>query len=210
MFPFIFSYRNGYLSKRHKFKYSSDVSELFENIDCFGATVFTGKCCCRHISSLLNDIFKELGYDSTNLLIGLNTKITNSKDEEIWKYDRNNVRTNHAIVGVMYNDEAYYIDPTNKLFYDIDNNSGRLIDSHRSCEGTIDDSVDIDDSIIKNKIINHKVAYLKKIKKIANDTIKICKNNEDVFEHFYKENCDIFKDISNNNLIKSYRKILKK
>ena len=48
------------------------------------------------------------------------------------------------------------------------------------------------------------------IKSISNETIKTCKNNEDIFEQFYRENCDVYKDISNNNLIKSYRKVLKK
>ena len=206
---FVFAYRNGYLSKRHKFRYSSDVNELFENIDCFGATVFTGNGCCRHMAPLLNDVFKDLGFDSTNLLIGLNTKITNSDNKEVWKYDRNNVRTNHAIVGVLYGDEAYYIDPTNEIFYDIDNITGRLIDLNKTCEGTID-SGECDETLIKNKLISHKVACFDTIKSISNETIKTCKNNEDIFEQFYRENCDVYKDISNNNLIKSYRKVLKK
>ncbi len=56
---------SGLLSENLNFKPTDDKAELLE-LDCLGPTVFTGAACCRHSSSLLNDILNYNHYESIN------------------------------------------------------------------------------------------------------------------------------------------------
>ena len=115
-----------------------------------------------------------------------------------WDYDINKVPLNHTITGVSYNGLAYYIDPTNEDYYRMDKESGRLINDSDTIENTIKSrSFDV-------------LKYRKKIKKILSlpsidfdfvnttriKTNLLCNKNLDIFEDFYKDNHEVYDEIT--------------
>ena len=80
-----------------------------------GSNVVLGKGCCRHLSILLSDIYKELGFESETLLVkAYNTNFIHFY-ERILKY------INHAVVIVNDSKGNIVVDPTNSLIGKINN-----------------------------------------------------------------------------------------
>lgn len=78
-----FAYKTGFLSKDFIFNYSSKNKELVENPTIFGASIFTGKGCCRHSSKLLSDILNDYGFDSITISTGFNSCYRTVKVDKI-------------------------------------------------------------------------------------------------------------------------------
>ena len=70
---FNFAFKAGFLSKDCLFSYSNNNKELIENSSILGASIFTGKGCCRHSSRLLSDILNDYGFNSTTISTGFNS-----------------------------------------------------------------------------------------------------------------------------------------
>lgn len=77
------AYKEGFLSKNGIYEYSSDTKELIENDTILGASIFTGKACCRHSSDLLADIFDDYGFESVRIPTGYNTASPAIRMDEI-------------------------------------------------------------------------------------------------------------------------------
>lgn len=228
-----FAYRNGYLSKDSKFTYTTNRDEIIYYLYLLGATVVTGKGCCRHTASLLSDIYKDYGFTSTPISTGINQRIKTINFEKLsksqikfiqslnpskmtedevltilrkkgipiiekeWEYDRKKVPSNHFITGVSYDDKSYYIDPTNKTYYQLDNETGRLINSAGNIENTITyvSAPFIDKKLIKT-LISLPSTDFETINSICNSTDLLCRNNSDLFKQFCRENQELYGEIT--------------
>ena len=67
------SYRDSYLSRDKKFCFGDSGARDVPSI--FGSNVIAGEGVCRHISFMLDDIYKSLGIDSNLLLLYLRKRI---------------------------------------------------------------------------------------------------------------------------------------
>ena len=115
--------------------------------------------------------------------------------EDGWDYDRKKVPQNHVITGVMYNDFAYYIDPTNKTYYRLDDESGCLISSSGAFENTIFYNGRFDSNLVK-KLPSLPNVDFDSVKSIWDNTNLLCSNNLDLFEKFYKDNRELYEEIT--------------
>ena len=60
---------NGYLSKDKEFDFGNN--EKNHELGIEGSIVFTGEACCRHLSTMLRDIYRNKGYESNNIILKL-------------------------------------------------------------------------------------------------------------------------------------------
>ena len=231
---FNYTYKNGYLSINHKYEYNT--KKLDEHFSLLGATIITGRACCRHSSAFLNDVYRKRHIESYKILTGMNTKqykksysiknkysliklkqelkkiklpqeevikFINKKhpnlisEQEIssWKYPIHSIPTNHSIVLIKYNNEVYYIDPTNEVFYDY------LQDQDVLVSGDFQNVINIEDNrkIIRRKInslLKYSQAEREKLNKIEHYTKTLCEDNKDLLELFYQEHFDNYQSIN--------------
>ena len=97
---------DGNLSYTDKFAFKNSDPGI--NLNLLGVEVIKGEAVCRHIASLLVDIYKYLGYESELLLVKQYNENIEAK-----------VRTlltpiNHAVTLVKVDGKNIIIDPTNK------------------------------------------------------------------------------------------------
>ncbi len=101
----------GLFSYNHFYKYeNNNVLDIPDNLS---QDIFLGLGSCRHVSSLLVDIYQKQG---------LNTSYLSVYDHDIQKPAPSDfiqkirgATGNHAVVGVEFNGESNYYDPTNQL-----------------------------------------------------------------------------------------------
>lgn len=216
----------GYLSKNMEFDFSDE--NVIDVPKLYGVNIFNGDGVCRHISYLLNDIFNDYGMkgekisvyqrklisfddeqvksileNAKEILLNKSNdidvsffdvvmqKIKESASLEPFNYNRL-TRSNHAINYVEYDNIGYYFDPTQSTIYDKNNNSMYLSD-------------EIGD---RNYIINRdkKKQFLASNNRyddllFMRDIVSLCKKNIDIFEKFYKENKELYEEISHKSLI---------
>lgn len=223
---------NGYLSKDKRFEFSEDNVIDFRNFG--GLSIFEGKGVCRHISLLLNDIFKKYGM----------------KGEKISVYQRERCVDNNALVEIMNEflekalqnidapnvlDLDYYRNGIKKTIIlepiDIKSIERKKISNHAInyvefggvgyyLDATQDDiyqkkdnSLFLSDQVDESMYIvsNPKYKYLSSNTRevdfeVSSKTNLICEDNIDVFEKFYKDNKDIYEDIVQKSLILKQKK----
>ncbi len=63
---YVYMYRGGYLSNNHNFQYHTDMKDLAL---LNGLDVIRGSGVCRSITSMLTDIYKKMGFRSSNLSV---------------------------------------------------------------------------------------------------------------------------------------------
>lgn len=66
---FVYMYRSGYFSYNKDFKYSTNMKD-FAKLN--GLDVIRGKGVCRSISSMLTDLYRKMGMNSSNLTVRAN------------------------------------------------------------------------------------------------------------------------------------------
>lgn len=212
---------DGYLSIDKSFGYST---KNHNDINRFlGNDIIKGTGCCRHIASLLNDVFHESEIKSYTLPVILkNCKVNFSKEKILEILDNIDCNIsdsieyesifeeielatnltpiqksvgNHLITLAEYNDKIYYLDPTNQTFFE-PNIYG--ISNYR------DSHIDISLSFVKNRNKRHEIKQtLKKPCASYNDNLlteisatKKYEDNLDLFEQFYKNNHDTYETIN--------------
>ncbi len=67
------TYRDGYLSRDKSFSFGDSNARDIPSI--FGSNVMTGEGVCRHISYLLDDVYRDMGIDSNLLLLHMRKRI---------------------------------------------------------------------------------------------------------------------------------------
>lgn len=99
---------NGFLSKENNFNYH--IYDMDEGIcpEIYGARISSGTGVCRHIASLLKDIYEKLGYTASYLSVGgaKSTLLSNIKTRIMPS------SINHAVVCVKDCYGKFIIDPT--------------------------------------------------------------------------------------------------
>lgn len=91
---------DGYLSDNGKFIRTDNSRELLDMLGFWGLDVVFGRGCCRHVSSIQKDIFKELNLLSKFLFSYYSSKITEKH-----------------VVNIINNDGAFYVhDLINKSY----------------------------------------------------------------------------------------------
>lgn len=180
---FVITYGMGYLSCNKEFKYCDygfiDISFIS------GINVINGKGLCRHITSMLCDIYRNC--DIENMMLG----IANDTSLEY---------ANHAINVVKYNNGCYYLDPTNSRFYT--KVSDELLKNEMGLSkiifGTImqDSLLSNGDEMLKNIIALPHLDVNDNEDIILKSGTQIIEN-VDLLEKFYNENKDKYEDISN-------------
>lgn len=127
-------YKKGYFSLKHSFAYAK------KNNDCypfFGTNVIEGEGVCRHITAMLTDIYKELGYESYNFSTVLNRDASKLSGVHLKKLDdEENIKKIYKLCSffryphydhlvTLVNDEEFgtlVMDPTNSYMFIVDNN----------------------------------------------------------------------------------------
>lgn len=134
---------DGDLSYTDKFEFKNCDPGI--NINLLGSEVIKGEAVCRHIASLLVDIYKYLGYESELLL----AKQYNENVED--KLRTLLTPINHAVALVKVNGKNIIIDPTNKCIGLINKDKnkaskvidmkGNIINMNYKFSATIEDGI---------------------------------------------------------------------
>jgi len=222
---YVYMYRSGYFSHNQKFRYSFNMLDLAK---LNGLDVIRGTGVCRSISSLLTDIYTQMGLTSYNLAVSV-TKEKLSKMEELnpiplekeLKKDSKLEKlilllakylpsSNHLITTVEHNNLNYIFDPTNDGFLqnknatkiaiasdsniEIRNYTIGIINTFHNLLGQYPDGINLVKkyhTLTKPTISNeeYKRRYLK--------TLKLCIQNEKLFQEFYYQNQKNIDEIHN-------------
>lgn len=102
--------QSGYFSEYMKHTYYSFKYEKDMLTELLGAKVATGKTVCRHTSSFIVDIMNTLGYTAANISCRLSDK------DPVKQIQRNNVKLNHAVAGILSEDTKVLFDSTCGVF----------------------------------------------------------------------------------------------
>ena len=121
--------QNGFLSCDKKFVYRRDVDDLFP---LFGINVIDGMGVCRHITSFLTDVYRELGFVSYNVSTISSDLSCYSLSLKEFECDSSGMEYfgdihsyqsylkkdyNHLVTLVVSKDGSFVIDPTNSLIF---------------------------------------------------------------------------------------------
>ena len=124
---YVHLYRGGFLSHNGDFKYDFKLKDLPMLL---GVDVVRGKGVCRNISSMLVDIYRELDFDSSNLVVGCTSKSIKNQ-QQLCDYPKKRAKEtpeyikkvmpvvevlrvpDHMITKVVDDDHCYILDPTN-------------------------------------------------------------------------------------------------
>lgn len=111
---------SGLLSYTKKFHIITKTWEDISFIDCSfypypstkeGLYVTAGYGCCRHINSLISDLFTKKGIISDKLVA-----ITDTKEDIELKINQFNFDNNHVVVGYIYENKYHIIDGFNNSY----------------------------------------------------------------------------------------------
>lgn len=209
---FDFLVHNGYLSQNKTFKYSEE--KHFDIYDLLGVDVIKGKAVCRHISTMLNDIYEYSNMKANTLEVA--SKIHTEEEfidrcaitlekylpkdyeieneyfkkalKELTKKDKiPSIGTDHLINLVVYKGKTHFLDPTSSIIFKKSNEFSDFLIWNN-------DQIYISDELYKNHN-KRKETLLEEDEKTVKEVRNLCQNNLDIFENFYKGNCDLYDDI---------------
>ncbi len=193
----------GYLSNLKDFKISDEDSvQIFRNDKLDAINVILGKGVCRHTSALLSDLLNNYGLDSKQVGGYLTYKNEESKFfEKLKEYIKvcnllglkntlsvpfTEVIATHSIVKTTDKDCDYFLDSLNGTL---------LIPSYEKANSLTSGifNVDVDSGVIDKSTYDNLEYFLNR----RINVISIFHGNKDMFDKFYKDNSDIYKDINN-------------
>ena len=218
--------KNGYLSLNHHFTYNKNVDDC---LYLFGTNVIYGEGVCRHITTFLTDIYKEIGYESYN--IAMVSKDTETLSRQEYNYEESNIQEskiqkvknkinnvygtnfNHLVTLVNNLNESLIVDPTNDIVFYINDHYqiipiigkkqimiGKYLPLFNKEEkGLLKDFL----SITKQKTINT-------VQNNYNKTWNIATQNKNVLNCFYKNNEDLYQEINTKRkiLVKEFKRYI--
>ena len=223
----------GYLSVDKEFLLSDDKARNLSGL--LGTGIIAGQGVCRHISSMLTDIFNDYGIEANLLGVYYSEHDVSARviaelfellqkhiidaqlyysrmeeiealEEELKKSNGRNISTklygNHAITFAIKDEKSYYLDATQRKIY-------RMKEPEKSlfyCEPYHEASFRLLSSFhfngfkesfkIKGKLAQYPSVSREEEECILSQMLMLCDNNIDIFEQFYKENREIYHDIS--------------
>ena len=213
---YVYMYRSGYFSHNQKFRYSFNMLDLAK---LSGMDVIRGTGVCRSISSLLTDIYTQMGLTSYNLAVSV-TKEKLSKMEELnpislekeLKEDSKLEKiilflakylptSNHLITTVEHNGINYIFDPTNDGFLqninstkiaiasdpntEIRNYTIGIVNAMHNLLGQYPDGINL---VKKYYTLTKPTISYEEYQKRYLETLKLCIQNEKLFQEFYYQN----------------------
>lgn len=179
---------SGYLSKDMKFEFDDNDSVLTLGIN-MGTVVFTGEAVCRHIATMLTDIFLNYNIEASNLSV---------------KYDC--LISNHLITTAIFQNKKYFLDPTNfTIFVMNQKNSKKLIcfDEELIVRGNYLFSLFGINCLSASSIINsdlvcaNLIDFKRSIKKIR----RVFSANLDIINQFYNDNKELYMEANDKLLV---------
>ncbi len=212
---YIYLYRKGFLSLNHEFYFStfSHDSRYYP----FGANIACGEGCCRHISSMLNDLLHLSNIQSYNIIMNLDDSFSGFVDDvpiQLGQIDEDDVvvaddfftkiarfldftckfnRFNHCATLFVDDEHSYIMDATNNsLFFIHDSKAFNCNYFEIGYYKAFNDFK----KIKLSKVLEE--TNCKKIELLSNDyynIINMCKECDDIFEKFYKEHKDLYGEI---------------
>ena len=140
---------------------------------------------------IINEISNYID-SGKNIEISLNKTSNNSINDKLIG--------NHVINYVIYNENNYFLDPTQFRIYQ--NNDDKFYDINGTLtfklmlSKILNNGSDYD-KLIKSFKKNYNTISIIYEKEILEKTKEICKNNRDIFDKFYDENKELYNDITN-------------
>ena len=201
--------KNGYLSFDHKFFYEKSIDDC---IYLLGTNVISGFGVCRHITTLLTDIYKELGYDSYNIsMVFEKTKslsrqkyssINEKKDLKYYlkkiQFILNSNLYNHLVTLVNTDNGSLIIDPTNDIVSYV-NQSKRIlsaIDQNTSFTCCYMPIFNLEEENNYDSILNiTNEKYLDQIADNYNNSWDMISNNNYLASNLYNQNANLYKEV---------------
>ena len=209
-----YMYRSGFLSRGKKFTYSNDMKDL---TDLLGLDVIRGTGVCRSISSMLIDIYRELGYESHALGVrvqeGMLNKVKPNLDIKIdaTKSSRKFLKAvviistlfhlgNHAITEVSSDKGKILLCPTNCLVLEKHSFKITVADQPTKKAMWFNPFSDLVGGLQSNPINTVSECFStyrapENHQEIMARVAEWCKMNDEVFEYFYEQNKELFGDI---------------
>lgn len=218
-----YMYRNGFLSFNQNFNYDTNMKDFYK---LTGADVVRGKGVCRSISSFLTDIYRNLGYDASNLLVNVNRKTLNNIERlgnyekfKINKKTNNFVKIvsgftkilkmpNHLITSVEKDGKVYIFDPINDGFLKKGKYNNLILASDVNYKMKLSYITNSLQNILKqinnvksphtlNKHLSLETINYDEYKKIYLNTLNFVKENTNIFSKFCIENYELYEDLFN-------------
>lgn len=217
---YVYLYRSGYLSVNKEFKYSTDMKDLPM---LGGVDVVRGGGVCRSISSMFTDVCNSVGLTASNVCVKVKPNMLKmSEDISLRRLDSEvrgkkfakiigKVTTvlpigNHLITAIEHDNQTGMYDPTNDVFMHVigsrkygfvNNTSATMSYSFTSnivprIFGQMNTEVDV--VHLRMLSMKQRLAY-EEYKVIYDEINKFIKENEYIFEEFYKINLPYMREI---------------
>ena len=175
---YVYALKKGYLSLHHDFQYDEVEKEIY---GLLGSEIMLGAGVCRNITAMLNDIFNESGVVSKQCNVFL-------ADED----EKKSHISNHVIVTTEKDGLTYLLDPTNYITFKPSDSKSIYVSG--------DDYIYINPYERLKLGRNLEFTSEKDDEKLMKKTTKICSKNRDILKSFYKENKDLYEEISQKKL----------
>lgn len=106
---------NGKFSQNGIIYFSNDYDYLYlPSIISSGTQVMCGVCCCRHATSLLNDLLSLLGFELSLSYIFIDKKNNWHKVTP--------EKSNHIVISIIYEENEYIVDAANNFLLKLEKN----------------------------------------------------------------------------------------
>lgn len=214
---YVYLYRGGFLSHNGDFEYNMDLKDL---PGLYGVDVIRGKGVCRTISSMLVDIYRNLDFEASNLVVCATEKSIYDQQQLCDFPKKKNIKHpelmnifipiseglrlgNHQITHVKDGDINYILDPTNDGMLQVNVDNGTFYAGNKS-------SVmypKIFSQLSANLIGTEKYDFIKTdsektisdelYREIYLSTLELCRSNLSSLKEFAYKNRNIYKDLNN-------------
>lgn len=217
---YVYLYRSGYLSVNHEFKYSTNMKDLpLLN----GVDVVRGRGVCRSISSMFTDICNSVYLTASNVSVRVKPEVMKkTEDLSLRKLD-SEVRGkrfakiigkvtsivpigNHLVTAIEHDKYSGIYDPTNDCIMHVvgSRRYGLVNDTSATMSysfisnliprvlGQMNTEVDV--SYLRNLSTKDRIAY-EEYREIYEEINKLIRDNEYLFEEFYKINLPFMQEI---------------
>jgi hypothetical protein len=217
---YVYLYRSGYLSVNHEFKYSNDMKDLpLLN----GVDVVRGKGVCRSISYMFTDVCNSVGLTASNVSVRVKPGVLNFSEElSLGKLDSETKGKrfaeivgkvtsviplgNHLVTAIEHDTETGMYDPTNDVFMHIIGsrkygfvNSTSATMSYNFFSSIVPRlfgqmNTEVDIGYLRKLSMKEKLEY-EKYKSIYEEINQLIRDNQIVFDEFYKINLPYYTEI---------------
>ena len=216
----IYSYllKNGYLSYQHEFVFEKNINDCYPLL---GVNIMEGRAVCRHISTLLCDIYRELGFESYKVSTILDRNVTSFPQLDMKKIEGEDVSKsllsrllihyppyNHLVT--LVNHPVYgslIVDATNDTIFTVrrDKKIESILDKDRFIDCDIESIFNEDMYYNMKKIlVPTNPDLLSYLSLFYSQGINFSLKNSYYFEKFYQSNKDYYSDVMKQKRTLSY------